>query len=168
VIPSTLNCPVCGLTFAIEDVYVYMTSDFPEPGDQLELENIDVWHYPCGHEVDEHGQLRNERSETALMDVGTYINGKLNGNKCPTDGCWGECPEISDQYGHNQNKYQIATIYWWRTPPDPSAVKSWIEACGFESYSVSHVLWCDDGTTEEDNRGIVAHWEVSFGTKSHA
>ena len=105
----------------------------------------------------------NERMPQDPMNVLSYINNKLNGNKCPTQGCWGECPAISDQHGHYGNKYQIATIYWWREPPEPSTVKAWIEECGFACYSIDHVLWCDDGIAEVEDHGTVANWNVSFG-----
>lgn len=98
-------------------------------------------------------------------DVEQYINSKLYQGKCPGDSAWGECAAISNATGHYGNAYQIAIIYWWKSPPQAGKVLKWITEAGYSCYSIENVLWQDDGSSPEDNEGIVATWNVSFGPK---
>lgn len=97
-------------------------------------------------------------------DVMARFNRELTGSStgCPPKGAWGECPAISDQYGHFGNLYWIAHVHWWRTPPTPEIVRAWVEACGFACYQISHVLYEDDGADPEVNW---IQWDVAFGVK---
>lgn len=95
------------------------------------------------------------------MEILNHINRKLNQNRCVTHGGWGECPVISNRTGHYGVQYQVATIYWWHSPPPWQTVRDWFSECGVKCISISHCLWSDDGTSEADNHGIIT-WDISF------
>lgn len=96
------------------------------------------------------------------IDIGYEINKRLNGNKCPDGKSLGECAAVSDATGHYGNPYKVATIYWWKTPPNPQEVRRWVEEAGWACYSIENVLYCDDGTCEDDK---LVTWNVSYGPR---
>ena len=60
---------------------------------------------------------------------------------CPKKGCLGECPAISDQYGHYGNKYQIAHVYWWGPPRPVEEVMAWCEEAGAKVFEIYETKW---------------------------
>ncbi len=91
-----------------------------------------------------------------------------NGNVCPTmvNSPWGEAQCFYEDSG----KRICASISWWREPPLPSELATWIgQECSFTEYEALMVSihkteyspfnCIKDGVSEY---GVVAEWEVYF------
>lgn len=97
-----------------------------------------------------------------MNDLQAHISRKLHEGRCPGKFAWGECPVISPFTNYEGKEFHIVTVYWWRTPPDHSVVRGWVEEAGWQCLSVNHVLWEDNGCSEEDNASVV-HWDIYVG-----
>lgn len=101
------------------------------------------------------------------MSLLATINAQMNGGKCPTEGCIGECAIIHDGPPYpNQKPFYEAHLYIWRDDfNDSTTVAGWFKEAGADEVWIQHTLYSDMNDDRDGRQQGCRHWVVTFNLK---